>query len=64
MSLESEVIGLAKMGRPKIDNPKNHDTKVRLDEKDFEALEKYCTDHNTTRAEVIRMAVQQFLQNN
>ena len=41
-------------GRPKVENPKIVDLKVRLDEKSNEALLAYCKKHNLTRAEVLR----------
>ena len=43
-----------KMGRPKSDNPKIIDLKVRIDKKTNERLLKFTEKHNTTRAEVIR----------
>ena len=44
-------------GRPKADNPKSIDIKVRLDEKTNEQLLNYCKKHNLTRAEVMRLGL-------
>ena len=44
-------------GRPKADNPKNHDVKVRLTEETLQRLDSYCIDHGITRAEAIRQGI-------
>ena len=44
-------------GRPKTDNPKNIDVKVRFDEESNRRLLQYCERHQLTRTEVIRKAV-------
>ncbi len=44
-------------GRPKTDNPKNIDVKVRFDEESNRRLLEYCERHQLTRTEVIRKAV-------
>lgn len=44
-------------GRPKSDNPKNTDVKVRLDEDTSKRLNEYCIKHNITRAEAIRRGI-------
>lgn len=49
-------------GRPKIDNPKNHDIKIRIDEKMDTALRIYAEKNNITRTEAIRQAINQFLR--
>ncbi len=48
-------------GRPKSDNPKTNDIKVRVDDETLKALNDYCYNNNQTRAEVIRKAIIQFL---
>lgn len=48
-------------GRPKADNPKNIDVKVRFDKNLNDKLMKYCEKHGVTRTEVIRQAVNMFL---
>ncbi len=47
----------SKMGRPKLENPKNNDVKVRLDDATHEKLLAYCEKHQMTKAEVIREAI-------
>ncbi|MCC8122297.1 MAG: CopG family transcriptional regulator [Oscillospiraceae bacterium] len=44
-------------GRPKVDNPKNVEVKVRFVEGTNQHLLEYCNKHNITRAEAIRRAV-------
>lgn len=44
-------------GRPKINNPKSNDVKVRLDDKTTNELDKYCIENNITRAEAIRRGI-------
>lgn len=48
-------------GRPKIDNPKSVDIKVRIDESTNERLVKKCVENNITRAEAIRKAIIDYL---
>lgn len=49
-------------GRPKVENPKNVDIKVRFDEKGNELLLEYCKRNNITRTEAIRKAVEMLLE--
>lgn len=44
-------------GRPKVDNPKNNDVKVRLDDETVRRLDCYCAKQNITRAEAIRKGI-------
>lgn len=44
-------------GRPKLDNPINIKTTVRLDAKTEERLQAYCKRHNITKGEAIRKGV-------
>lgn len=44
-------------GRPKVENPKDIDVKIRFDKKLHEKLLKYCQEHNITRTEAIRQGV-------
>lgn len=48
-------------GRPKSDNPKTNDIKVRVNDETLRTLNDYCYKNNQTRAEVIRKAIIQFL---
>lgn len=44
-------------GRPKVENPKKNDVKVRLDDKTSKKLDDYCEKHSITRAEAIRRGI-------
>ena len=44
-------------GRPKRENPKKNDVKVRLDDETSKRLDDYCNIHSITRAEAIRRGV-------
>ena len=50
-----------RMGRPKSDNPKNIDIKVRIDEKTNERLKRYAEKKNLTRTEVVRQGIYRIL---
>ncbi len=62
MELKSEVMNVSpRTGRPVVGEPKTKDVKVRLDNTTHEKLLQYCKDNSTTKAEVIRKAIKQFL---
>lgn len=44
-------------GRPKIEDPKQNDVKVRLTDATREQLDRYCKEHELTRAEAIRQGI-------
>lgn len=44
-------------GRPKVDNPKDVDVKVRIDKATNEQLLKYCKENKISRAEAIRQGI-------
>jgi len=48
-------------GRPKAENPKNIDVKVRLEEELNAKLLSYCERHGITRAEALRRGVKKLL---
>lgn len=48
-------------GRPKAENPKDIDVKVRFDRVTHEKLLAYCQERGITRTEAIRKAVQALL---
>lgn len=57
MELKSEVINMSpRTGRP-TECRKEHDVKVRIDEKTHEKLLEYCKQHNITKAEAIRQGI-------
>lgn len=49
-------------GRPKAENPKNIDLKVRIDEQTNRKLLSYCESHGITRTEAIRAGIHLLLQ--
>lgn len=48
-------------GRPVVGEPKTNDVKVRIDDTTHQKLLEYCKENKTTKAEVIRKAIVQFL---
>ena len=44
-------------GRPKADNPKCNDLKVRIDSPTMQRLDAYCLTHNIVRAEAVRQGI-------
>lgn len=53
-----------KIGRPKIDNPKNEIVKARIDDKLHSELLAYCKKENIEKSEVVRRGVRLFLETN
>lgn len=49
-------------GRPKSDNPKCIDVKVRIDDDLNKRLLAYCKENNFTRAEAIRNGIEEILK--
>lgn len=49
-------------GRPKSDNPKSVDIKVRIDKELNEKLLAYCKEHNMKRAAIIRKGIEEILK--
>ncbi|MCI8285443.1 MAG: CopG family transcriptional regulator [Firmicutes bacterium] len=54
---------MSPMGRPKSNNPKSNDVKVRLDDNMHYALLKYCDEYKITKAEAIRQGICLLLEN-
>lgn len=50
------------MGRPKVDNPKDIDLKVRIDKATNEKLMSYCEANSITRAETARQGIAMLLE--
>ena len=44
-------------GRPKSDNPKTNDIKVRIDNDTLQKLIAYCEEHRISKAEAIRQGI-------
>lgn len=53
---------MAKMGRPKLEEPLVKDTKVRFTEKQYERLLAYAKLHDSTVAEVLRESVLKIIE--
>ena len=51
----------AKMGRPKVDNPKDIRYSIRLDADTEQRLQTYCAEHQLTRGKAIRKAIEMLL---
>ena len=49
-------------GRPKAENPLNHDLKVRFDHDTNEKLLAYCAKHGITRTEAVRRGIHLLLE--
>lgn len=49
-------------GRPKSDNPKTNDIKVRLDNESHKRLLEYCEKNKISKAEAIRQGIDLVLQ--
>ena len=50
------------MGRPKGQNNKDYICTIRLDEKTYKRLEKYCKDMEVQKSEVIREAINKTIE--
>lgn len=49
-------------GRPKAENPKRNDLKVRLDDATTERLMAFCEEKGLTKAEAIRKGIELLLE--
>lgn len=52
-----------KTGRPKINNPKEFDVKVRFDKETHDKILKYSNEHKITKADTIRRGISLLLGN-
>ena len=52
---------MSKMGRPKIENPKEFKVAVRLTENEFKILKKNAAEDNLTVAQVLRKGIEEML---
>lgn len=50
-----------KKGRPKSDDAMRVNIKYRIDDETNKKLESYCEQHNTTKTDVARTALKQYL---
>lgn len=53
---------MAKIGRPKSDNPKDYQVGIRFNAREKQAMETYALENRITVAEVVRRAVRKFLK--
>lgn len=51
-----------KIGRPKAENPKDIRFSIRMDEKEYLSLQKYCLQKQLTMTEAIRQGIQLLLE--
>ena len=52
---------MAKMGRPKIDNPADKKVTVRFTEEEHQLLIEYTTKHDLTMTQIVKLAVMEKL---
>ncbi len=50
-----------RMGRPKLDNPKNINYSIRMDQETEKRLQEYCIKHNISKGEAIRQGIRLLL---
>lgn len=48
---------MARMGRPKVDNPKTCYVSTMIDNATLEKLDKYAVENGVTRAQAVRVAI-------
>ncbi len=48
-------------GRPKAENPKCNDLKVRFDDNTLIQIDEYCKEHGVTRSDAIRRGIDMLL---
>lgn len=54
---------MARVGRPKSDNPMANKLSFRLDLKTVEALDEYCEKFGVSRSEAVRMGIEALSEN-
>lgn len=52
----------SKMGRPKVENPKDVRYSIRLDAETEQRLQAYCAEHQITKGTAIRKAIDLLLE--
>ncbi len=53
---------MAKMGRPKSDNPSDHKVSVRLTKKEHDLLLQAAKSHNLTMAQLVKSRISDLIQ--
>ncbi len=56
-SIKGGVTLSPRTGRPKAENPKSRDLKVRVNDETMQRIDAYCAKHGITRAEAIRRGI-------
>ena len=56
-----EVYLVAKMGRPKADNPKDYKVAIRLSDEEYSRLKKYAEECNQTMTQIVRKGVEDII---
>ena len=59
---EVEMIKVTKMGRPKVEDPKDYRFSVRFKTEQIKKIDAYARKHGMKRAEVIRYGVEKLLE--
>lgn len=54
-------IVLPQRGRPKAENPKRNDLKVRFDDRTLKQIDEYCKENGITRSDAIRRGIDMLL---
>ena len=54
---------MAKMGRPKVDNPINHMVTVKFREEEYQLMLEYAQNHNLSISQMIRLGIEMQLLN-
>ena len=55
---------MAKMGRPKVDKPKDYKVGIRLSDEEYTRLKEYAEKHNQTMAQIVREGVSHIISRN
>lgn len=61
IGFNQEVLGLAKMGRPKTDAPRINAVTVRFTDREYQKLREYAEEKNLTMTETVRKGVEKML---
>lgn len=49
---------MARMGRPKSDNPSHHKISIRLTDEEYKFLKQYVENHDLTMTQAMKIAIQ------
>lgn len=54
---------MAKMGRPKVESPKEKRINIRVTQEEYEELVKYASEHNLTITQMVLQGIKLLIQN-